>query len=171
MEFSTTVSSPFAMPTRPSNPVPRTPAVAATIAAASPPRSQPIPVPRFSSDDEPEMPPMLRSESVSQGLLNRGTSNLNLATNRRPVTGRPSFSSEIGSGASNGGAEDEMTRALIEAERDVLEWRHNFRQTTGRYPVYKDIIEDRAGKKENVRTKLKAYRDLRRKKLANSKPF
>ena len=70
-----------------------------------------------------------------------------------------------------GVADDRDYQALGEAERDVLEWRLNFRQTTGRFPSYRDIIEDRSKTKENVRTKLKTFRDLRRKKLTEAKQF
>lgn len=173
---ATPAPAPSASPLRPTEALPQQPPRPAFSPGQAPPQAPPamqhISIPPLPADDEdPPMHPMMRTESVAQGMLmNRSISNQNLATNRRPLTGRPSFSPE-GSLGVGVGAEDELTRALVEAERDVLEWRHNFRATISRYPTYKDVLEDRSKTKENIRTKLKAYRDLRRKKLATAKPF
>jgi len=110
---------------------------------------------RFPNEDIPPTRQLAKSESQSNNLLLRSTrSNLNLA--RKTVSSRPSFSTE---------GDDEMSRQLLDCERDIIEWRQTFRQTAGRYPSYRDVLEDRAKTKDNIRTKLKAYRDLRRKKL------
>lgn len=108
---------------------------------------------------------LARSASVSDGVMNRATPYpQNLATNKRVVAGRLSIIPIATPLAPS--SDDPLAQAIIDAEVEIVEWRQRFRQATGRYPVYKDIIEDRSRASENIRTKLKAYRDLRRKKMA-----